>query len=536
MPFSPHLIETHEVKNIPAGLYRDVKSYIQRLAIFYLKVNKYRADKLLTFGNFPKKDSSSFLFLISFGGDGAPGIGTIFNVSFLNVGKRILSSSETFMVFGGDVEENSLTVKRFVQKAIEDFIYLESRVFLVSVDNVDIKVEFKLAELPNDMKMLSFLAGELSNSAKYFTTFANVNSENYRDYNKSFGIDWTPFLYSKRVDDSIKVDKKKLELQTTKGSDATKRQKVTSFISNVLKSRQEEIPLVKHFVDTAKCEPLHLKNNVCKELFIKFWKVLFACNSFNGCKSYKDIPQNNIFYKFVSFLQKEMKLNILAKKMISWFNESSRGIDKDFQFRFRGQESNAFLKYFQALILHVLPSVEEVDLEGTYKERLNKYFKQLILLRKMISYSVRLIDFSLNELGDMIESGKELFKASCLSETNTTPSMWVLCNISPYHAKTTLSLYGFGLGVNSMEPREQKHQRLKKYAENTTVANKWPMIFRHEFLQLIFLREMGYDEVNYYRKSKKYLPDKTDNNCSNCGLPFINKSCPLCSQFVPTVF
>ena len=118
-----------------------------------------------------------------------------------------------------------------------------------------------------------------------------------------------------------------------------------------------------------------------------------------------------------------------------------------------------------------------------------------------------------------------------MSETNTTPSMCALCNISPYHAKTTLSLYSLGLGVNSMEPREQKHQRLNKYAENTTVSNKWPMIFRYEFLQLIFLREMGYDEVNYYRKSKKYLPDIRDNNCSNCGLPFINKSCPLSHSF-----
>ena len=108
----------------------------------------------------------------------APGVGTIFNVSFLNVGKRILSGSETFMVFGGDVKENSLIVKRFVEKAIEDFIYLESKVFLVSVDTENVKVEFKLAELSNDMKMLSFLAGELSNSAKYFTTFADVNSEN----------------------------------------------------------------------------------------------------------------------------------------------------------------------------------------------------------------------------------------------------------------------------------------------------------------------------------------------------------------------
>ena len=62
---------------------------------------------------------------------GEPGIGTIFNVCFLNVGKRIFSSSETIMVFGCGVEENSLTVKRFVQKAIEDFIYLSSWFLLI---------------------------------------------------------------------------------------------------------------------------------------------------------------------------------------------------------------------------------------------------------------------------------------------------------------------------------------------------------------------------------------------------------------------
>ena len=196
--FSPYLVETNELENIPAGLFRDIKTYIQRLAIFYMKVNKCRSDKLLT-----------FLFLISFGGYRAPGVGTIFNISFLNAGKRILSSSETFMVF----EENSLIMKHFVGKAIEDFIYLESKVFLVSVDTENVKVEFKLAELPNDMKMLSFLAGELSNSAKYFTTFPDVNSENYRDYTKSFGIHWKSFLYSKRVEDSKKVVKKKQELK-----------------------------------------------------------------------------------------------------------------------------------------------------------------------------------------------------------------------------------------------------------------------------------------------------------------------------------
>ena len=39
------------------------------------------------------------------------------------------------------------------------------------------------------MKMLALLAGELSNSAKFFTTFADVNSANHRDLQKSFSID-----------------------------------------------------------------------------------------------------------------------------------------------------------------------------------------------------------------------------------------------------------------------------------------------------------------------------------------------------------
>ena len=129
---------------------------------------------------------------MSFGGDGAPGVGTVFSVSFLNIGKRILSSSGTFMIFGGEVEASSLPARRFVKKAISDFIYFESKVFSIHMDGVDVNVEFKL---PNDMKMLCFLAGELSNAAKYFTIFADVNTDNYRQYNKSYGKDWKPFSY-----------------------------------------------------------------------------------------------------------------------------------------------------------------------------------------------------------------------------------------------------------------------------------------------------------------------------------------------------
>ena len=222
-PLCPDLVSVVEIQDkLAVGMFRDVCVHIQRLAKFYLTVNQYRADKLLTFDNFHKKDKSSFLFLLSFGGDGALGVGTVFSVSFLNIGKRVLSSSGTFMIFGGEVEESSLPARRFVRKAISNFIYLESKVFSIRMDSADVNVEFKLCELPNDMKMLCFLAGKLSNSAKYFTTFADVNTDDCRQYDKSYGTDWKPFGYNKGLQDSVKVLKKKSELAKTTNAEATK--------------------------------------------------------------------------------------------------------------------------------------------------------------------------------------------------------------------------------------------------------------------------------------------------------------------------
>ena len=144
-PLCPDLVSVDEMQDEPAvGMFRNVCAHMQRLAKFYLTVNQYRDDKLLTFDNFHKKDKSSFLFLLSFGGDGAPGVGTVFSVSFLNICKRVLSSSGTFMIFGGEVDESSLPSKRFVRKAISDFIYLESKVFSICMGSNDVNVEFKL--------------------------------------------------------------------------------------------------------------------------------------------------------------------------------------------------------------------------------------------------------------------------------------------------------------------------------------------------------------------------------------------------------
>ena len=55
------------------------------------------------------------------------------------------------------------------------------------------------------MKMLVFLPGELTNSAYYFCTFANVHKDNANVhgicYNTGKSTDWMPITYQKRLND-----------------------------------------------------------------------------------------------------------------------------------------------------------------------------------------------------------------------------------------------------------------------------------------------------------------------------------------------
>ena len=137
-------------------------------------------------------------------------------MSFLNVGKRVASSKENLLIFGGNVKEDGIMVKRYYTELLLQLQYLESKVFL---------------------------SGELTNADYYFVAYANVNQDNCRDVNKVFSLedddaDWKPFSFKKRIEDSISVEKKKVELLKKSKCGKVNRTTITTYIGKTLHSRQ----------------------------------------------------------------------------------------------------------------------------------------------------------------------------------------------------------------------------------------------------------------------------------------------------------
>ena len=105
------------------GCFRDLREYLPRLAKFYLNMQGKRKGASKWFGETEGR------FLVAFGGgDGCPfgknESACSFLISFLNVGKRVASSSDNFLVFGGNVEETSLTVKKYINFVCKKIIWM----------------------------------------------------------------------------------------------------------------------------------------------------------------------------------------------------------------------------------------------------------------------------------------------------------------------------------------------------------------------------------------------------------------------------
>ena len=144
--FSSYVEEGEKI----SGCYRDLTEYLPRLAQFYSSV--CTRSKLKWFG---KAEGS---FQLAWGGDGCPfgknESACSFLVSFLNSGKRVVSSSDIFLVFGANCQETSMVFKKYVLATCKQMADLHGKVFEIN----GLFVTFSFEEPPNDMKILAMLA------------------------------------------------------------------------------------------------------------------------------------------------------------------------------------------------------------------------------------------------------------------------------------------------------------------------------------------------------------------------------------------
>ena len=255
---------------------------------------------------------------------------------------------------------------------------------------------------------------------------------------------------------------------------------------------------------------------------------------------FSDLPVSSPVTTFLKCVRETVKCGRLYNSFLRWFSEKrKKGIQ--FSYRFTGLESKKFSWNFASLIQEVL-KIGSLS-QGSVTQLHTLAFAGLKLRDAAAIYSR--VDINSQQVEDLKTMCHDYFTAHRLLLNGVNPTVWTLGYAIPYHTKQLVEKLGFGLGLNSMQGREAKHVKLAKYVENTCNVRKsmrWWIVFRHEFVCLLWLREMDPFSVSYRQEKKNacdsYIPKRVrdgDNRFCLCGLSKSStddSSCTICTSSV----
>lgn len=438
---------------------------------------------------------------------------------------------------GANCAEDTPLMKQYTKHLVEEMKRIEGTKLTTDQGHV---VEFRFQLIPADMKWLSSMSGELNNCAIYFSPFANVNQTDKTTIGGSIGgpeATWQPWDYSKRIQVAEKVAKFKDKLKDPHGK---QRSEVTKLIAKE-KSRQEFVPPLGKYVDLAKAEPLHNTNNAWQHWFLALLTVAMQYTDQAKLKTatvVSDLPNSSALVAFLKSLRETIKCGRLCNSFNRWFSEKrKKGIP--FSYRFTGLESKRFSWNF-AYLIKALLQIDKLSSGSVLKLHTLAFIG--VQIRDAAAIYSR-VDVSKQQVDDLKKLCQNYFTANRLLLDGVNPTVWTLGYAIPYHTNLLLEELGFGLGLNSMQGREAKHVKLAKYVENTCNVKKsmrWWIVFRHEFVCLLWLREMDPYSVIYRQEKKKgsesYIPKRVkdhDDRFCYCGLPKLNvadEGCTICKD------
>lgn len=482
------------------GAFRQLEDFLLELSSLYIHVDKVLSKEGTPFLH--HFNEAPYSFKVAVGADGAPfgkdDEATAWLLSFLNVGHRIASQNENFLLAGANCPESHVVMKLYAKKLVSDIAYVESKNYNVA----GYPVQFKFTLVPSDMKWLATFAGELSNAAHYFSSFANVHVGNKDTVNGAIGegreFTWQPWNYNDRLAVAARVKAKQNELDATRLAPSTKRSKLTQFIKDQ-KSRQESEPIIAHLVDYAFAEPLHNSNNAWQYINSLLLEEAVSRSNISvaGC-DVSALPDKTPLKKFVLSVKNDVGATRLYKKIIKWLKE---GRKKKFEYRFTGKETKCFCHKFMFLI-DSLKRENETDRELL---RLMSVAFAALQLREAVSKFSRVeTDAAIcEELGVHCQ----LFFNTCsLLLRSISPTVWTVGYAIPFHNKELFRKFGLGLGINTMQGREAKHVTLSSFAQHATLSTRWSLVMRHEYIRSIWLRKIDPFHFRYARCKDRYTP------------------------------
>ena len=375
--------------------------------------------------------------------------------------------------------------------------YIETKTFNI----LGRSIQFKFSLIPCDMKWLATFSGEVSNAFYYFSSFGNVSKGDSDAINGSLGNKaddtWHPWNYKTPLEKAEKVKNYKKRLEEKNYKPSTERDKTLKFMKEE-ETRQEFKPILGELIDNAYAEPLHNTNNAWQQYNNLLLKEAINKSQFPSNAKLGELPEGNVFRKFVYAIKNDVKATRVFKKIRKWFNNGMKGT---FEYRFTGKDSKAYCRKF----MHLVVALKQDDDKENDNLKLCVFSFLGVQLREAVSLFSR-VDPPEDYLEALKQSCQLYFNCHSLFLGSVTPTVWTIDYAVPYHAKLIFDRYSLGLGLATMQGREAKHTILATFAKHASRALRWSLIFRHEFINFIWLRHKFPKSPNFTHKVINYTP------------------------------
>lgn len=211
-------------------------------------------------------------------------------------------------------------------------------------------------------------------------------------------------------------------------------------------------------ISKALIDPLHVKNNTWEKM-----NQLIVAESMKGDraasrKKYSELAPAHPMKTYGESLKHTIKAGRVYRKFVKWYdNELPTGKCSTFQCRFTGEES---FKYANSY-MDRLSALMACEIGGPSKLRLHVigYMcqKLVVVVVGMTKYDVT------NEEALRVERCSKLFYVASALFFTVGLLEWTLAFVVPAHLHQCLQRFGVGLGIDSTQGRESKHQSIKSY-------------------------------------------------------------------------